>query len=104
MSHFESTSKSKPFSDSVTKPTDTERDDKAKKEEKERKKKKEQQEEAYRKISVDDVWLKVDNSVMNNPPSLADEPQRTGWHTVRIFVSSTFRDFHSERDVLVKKV
>ncbi|XP_013398113.1 telomerase protein component 1-like [Lingula anatina] len=28
----------------------------------------------------------------------------TGWKTARIFVSSTFRDFHSEREVLVKKV
>jgi hypothetical protein len=30
--------------------------------------------------------------------------RRTGWKTVRIFVSSTFRDFHSEREFLVKKV
>lgn len=29
---------------------------------------------------------------------------RSGWRTVRIFVSSTFRDFHSEREVLVKQV
>lgn len=30
--------------------------------------------------------------------------RRRGWKTIRIFVSSTFRDFHQEREVLVKKV
>jgi len=30
--------------------------------------------------------------------------KRRGWKTVRIFVSSTFRDFHHERECLVKKV
>jgi len=60
--------------------------------------------EAYEKICVDDVWLEVDQTVVSNPQPLKQETERTGWHTVRIFVSSTFRDFHSERDVLVKKV
>ena len=30
--------------------------------------------------------------------------RRTGWKTIRVFVSSTFKDFHQEREVLVKKV
>ena len=30
--------------------------------------------------------------------------RRTGWKTIRIFVSSTFKDFHQEREILVKKV
>ena len=30
--------------------------------------------------------------------------RRRGWKSIRIFVSSTFRDFHQEREVLVKKV
>ena len=30
--------------------------------------------------------------------------RRTDWKTVRIFVSSTFKDFHQEREILVKKV
>ncbi len=30
--------------------------------------------------------------------------RRSGWKTVRVFVSSTFRDFHAEREILVKKV
>ena len=29
---------------------------------------------------------------------------RSGWKTVRIFVSSTFKDFHQEREILIKKV
>jgi len=29
---------------------------------------------------------------------------RSSWRTVRIFISSTFRDMHSERDWLVKRV
>jgi len=72
----------------------------------EKEEKKRQQEEAYREISVEDVWLKAEETVCVDPPSL-DEQQtqrRDGWHTVRIFVSSTFRDFHTERDLLVKKV
>jgi len=72
--------------------------------EKEKKEKLRLQEEAYRKIDVDDVWLKVDETMDSNPPSLDQETRRSGWHTVRIFVSSTFRDFHTERDLLVKQV
>ncbi|XP_033636001.1 telomerase protein component 1-like isoform X1 [Asterias rubens] len=30
--------------------------------------------------------------------------KRVGWKTVRIFVSSTFKDFHAEREVLIKEV
>ncbi|PIK50950.1 putative telomerase protein component 1 [Apostichopus japonicus] len=30
--------------------------------------------------------------------------KRSGWKTVRVFVSSTFRDFHAERELLVKEV
>ena len=30
--------------------------------------------------------------------------KRVGWKTVRVFVSSTFRDFHAEREVLIKEV
>jgi len=72
--------------------------------EKMRREKEEKQKQAYLELSVDDVWLKVAETVDANPQPLKQESQRTGWHTVRIFVSSTFRDFHTERDVLVKKV
>lgn len=30
--------------------------------------------------------------------------QMSGWKTIRVFVSSTFTDMHSEREILVKKV
>lgn len=30
--------------------------------------------------------------------------QISGWKTIRVFVSSTFTDMHSEREILVKKV
>ncbi|XP_022107201.1 telomerase protein component 1-like isoform X2 [Acanthaster planci] len=30
--------------------------------------------------------------------------KRVGWKTIRVFVSSTFRDFHAEREVLIKEV
>jgi hypothetical protein len=30
--------------------------------------------------------------------------KRTGWKTIRIFVSSTFKDFQEEREILVKEV
>jgi len=53
-------------------------------------------------LKVDDIWLEVKKS-LKDPVNL--EPvERKGWETVRIFVSSTFRDFHTERDILVKKV
>lgn len=29
---------------------------------------------------------------------------KTGWKEIRVFVSSTFSDMHSEREILVKKV
>ena len=29
--------------------------------------------------------------------------KRRGWKTIRLFVSSTFKDFHAEREVLVKQ-
>ncbi|XP_064629063.1 TPR repeat-containing protein DDB_G0287407-like isoform X2 [Lineus longissimus] len=30
--------------------------------------------------------------------------KRSGWKTVRVFVSSTFKDFHHEREILVKEI
>jgi len=93
--------------DHATAPAQTQQDNAPKKteteEERMKREKKEKTKQEYLEIRVDDVWLKVDESVDCNPPSLEPETRRTGWHTVRIFVSSTFRDFHTERDILVKK-
>lgn len=41
--------------------------------------------------------IKQENTVQ---PAL----KRRGWKTIRLFVSSTFKDFHAEREVLVKQV
>ena len=32
------------------------------------------------------------------------EDKSRAWKTIRVFVSSTFTDFHNEREILVKKV
>ena len=59
-------------------------------------------------VSPEDVWVKVDESLDVPKGQKYNEKQlitkRTGWRTVRIFVSSTFKDFHSEREMLVKEV
>ena len=42
------------------------------------------------------------SETIDDDVSSAEEQQQ--WSVVRIFVSSTFRDFYSEREVLVKQV
>ena len=39
-----------------------------------------------------------------NHGRFVDENSTKGWKTVRVFVSSTFTDMHSEREILIKKV
>ena len=54
-------------------------------------------------VDIEDVWVQVEGTCQPNPdPNLV--VKRSGWKTVRIFVSSTFKDFHYEREVLVKEV
>ncbi|XP_035690264.1 telomerase protein component 1-like [Branchiostoma floridae] len=51
------------------------------------------------------TWEQVSRTV--DTPRPKDDKlvlRHSNWKTVRIFVSSTFKDFHSERDVLVKEV
>ena len=57
------------------------------------------------KYSILQTWDKVDRTI--NKGSKGNQKlviQRSGWKTVRIFVSSTFKDFHAEREILVKEV
>ena len=63
---------------------------------------KEAQEPTKQELDLEQIWLIAagDNLKGGTP----HPEKRTGWKTVRVFVSSTFRDFHYERDVLVKKV
>ena len=55
---------------------------------------------------VNTMWNQVrrtvDSSTKTNDKKLVI--RRSGWKTVRIFVSSTFRDFHAEREILIKEV
>ena len=59
------------------------------------------------KYDVSDVWIEVDQAVgEDNNKNMRKQivVKRSGWKTIRIFVSSTFKDFHAEREVLVKEV
>ncbi|XP_022080358.1 telomerase protein component 1-like isoform X2 [Acanthaster planci] len=54
---------------------------------------------------ISTMWDQVSRTIdiqRNKEKSLVI--RRSGWKTVRIFVSSTFRDFHAEREILVKEV
>lgn len=63
----------------------------------------EQDEGRIRKLKeeINDVWNQIALKEEKIKPEVDDRP---GWKTVRIFVSSTFKDFHQEREELVKKV
>ncbi|XP_065072260.1 uncharacterized protein LOC135696706 [Rhopilema esculentum] len=52
----------------------------------------------------DEMWAIVKGT--SDKVGIHIEPlkNRKGWRTIRIFVSSTFKDFHQEREVLVKEV
>ncbi|KAI0232140.1 hypothetical protein LSAT2_017525, partial [Lamellibrachia satsuma] len=55
--------------------------------------------------SIEASWEQAENSVKQTSGQQTDLViHRTDWKTVRIFVSSTFKDFNQERDILVKKV
>jgi len=61
---------------------------------------------------VDKCWKEIEESCksMFNNRSMGSGRSRktvditTGWKVVRLFVSSTFADYHAEREILVKKV
>ncbi|KAJ8026575.1 Telomerase protein component 1 [Holothuria leucospilota] len=55
------------------------------------------------KYMVQRTWKEVD-STLDRKKQTKVVVTRSGWKTVRIFVSSTFKDFHAEREVLVKEV
>lgn len=55
--------------------------------------------------TVSSVWAAVDQQVATATPAAdLSEKNRKGWRTVRVFVSSTFTDMFSEREVLVGRV
>lgn len=52
----------------------------------------------------EEMWEIVKDSSNSTLVTLKPARNRKGWKTIRLFVSSTFKDFHHEREVLVKKV
>ena len=55
-----------------------------------------------RKI-VENCWKEIDDTLENFQTKFSRQTRR-GWKVVRLFVSSTFADFHAEREIIVKKV
>ena len=55
---------------------------------------------------VDKCWQDIENTCRNqrDRTSSSTELKTKGLRVVRLFVSSTFADYHAEREVLVKKV
>ncbi|XP_038079413.1 telomerase protein component 1-like isoform X2 [Patiria miniata] len=53
---------------------------------------------------ISQQWDSVNKTIEVKQQSKKLVIKRVGWKTVRIFVSSTFRDFHAEREVLIKEV
>ncbi|XP_055957078.1 TPR repeat-containing protein DDB_G0287407 isoform X2 [Patella vulgata] len=47
-------------------------------------------------------WKAVDKLIDKNPPKIIPDTQRKMWKTVRLFISSTFKDMNNEREYLVK--
>ena len=68
-----------------------------------------EQENTEEKIDtvIDNVWREIDSSInkyQKKYDSLRNNTEKThGWRVVRLFISSTFADFHAEREVLIKK-
>ena len=58
---------------------------------------------SIRPSCVEQCWKLVE-ATCDRQRSLRPPPPRTGWKTIRLFVSSTFSDFYSEREALVKEV
>lgn len=53
---------------------------------------------------IDEMWAIVKKTSDKQAITVKPLKNRKGWNTIRIFVSSTFKDFHEEREVLVKEV
>ena len=52
-------------------------------------------------------WQEIDDTCADGPRMIGRDEEynpEVAWRTIRVFVSSTFTDFHSEREILVKKV
>jgi hypothetical protein len=54
--------------------------------------------------TIEEMWNLVGKTSSQSKVELYPTTNRKGWKTIRVFVSSTFKDFHQEREVLVKEV
>lgn len=60
---------------------------------------------ALKPSSPENMWAIVEKTCIEDSAWKVKSVQnRRGWKTIRLFVSSTFKDFHAEREVLVKEV
>ena len=59
---------------------------------------------ALEPLTPEEMWKIVRQSSDAKQISVKPTANRKGWKTIRLFVSSTFKDFHQEREVLVKEV
>lgn len=53
---------------------------------------------------VNECWENIERTCDVSPKTNENLAHATGWRVVRLFVSSTFADYHAERELLVKKV
>jgi Domain of unknown function (DUF4062) len=57
---------------------------------------------------VKDCWKKIEDQrqreLVERKEKKKPDSESRGWKTIRVFVSSTFTDMHSEREILIKKV
>ncbi|XP_071952526.1 telomerase protein component 1-like [Antedon mediterranea] len=56
------------------------------------------------RYAVQQTWDKVTKTCDRKSKCKKLVIKRSGWKTIRVFVSSTFKDFHAEREILVKEV
>lgn len=88
------TSKARPREESKAAPSSTSIKEAEKQKEREL-------DELRKRINVGEIWEQVEANLSEVQLGVIPIP---GWKTVRIFVSSTFKDFHQEREVLIKQV
>lgn len=53
---------------------------------------------------VDKCWHDIENTCRNQRDRTSSSTETKGCRVVRLFASSTFADYHAEREILVKKV
>ncbi|XP_066932772.1 LOW QUALITY PROTEIN: TPR repeat-containing protein DDB_G0287407-like [Clytia hemisphaerica] len=54
--------------------------------------------------NVEEMWELVEKTSLKESFEVLPVKNRRGWRTIRIFVSSTFKDFLNEREILVKEL